>query len=179
MPLYPPLEPLADSADAWVLVVEKLRDKIKDPTLSFYKYLVAKGYTIPKVYERWGPSATQPMLDPPLSECPAVTLDAYNTDFVDDRGSGDERWFFSVAVAFKIEVKNQDARVPIRATHELLRTIFHKWRGLGPSDPMFVPGLANYEIEGNIAPTYFSGGGILTARTRFGLRFTFSETILG
>lgn len=179
MPLWPALEPLDDDADGWVNVVSKLKDKIQDTTLSFHKYLVGKGYPAPNVFARFGPSVVEPVFDPPLDLCPAVVIDAYDTDFVEDHGAGDERWFFSLAVVFKVEVRDQDVRVPIRATHELVRTIFHRWRALGPADALDVRGLGNYEVQGNLSPKFFQGAGILTAKTAFTLRFTLSETILG
>lgn len=179
MPLLPPLEPLADNADPWVQVVVKLAEKIQNTTLSFHKYLIAQGYQAPKIFTRFGLSAKEPMLNVTRDQWPAVVLDAYNTDFVEDHGAGDERWFWSVALRFMVEIQARDARVATRATHELIRTIFHKYRSFGPTDSLDVPGLAKYTIEGNLSPTFFGNAGVFSAETRFVLKFVLSETVLG
>lgn len=177
-----PLEPLAEGSDRWVTIIETLATKIADTTLSFHKYLVnVLGMPAPKVFTHFGLAAGVPNYDPPLDQCPAVVLQTVNTDPVNDRGSGSERWTFSVLLYFKMEMRDGDQRKPIRANHELIRTLLYGWRGPGPTDPLgVIPGVGKYEIVGDISPQLgIPAVGYTVARTMFTLRFDVFETILG
>ena len=169
------LEPLSE--DPWGLIVDTLKTKIENSDLSFVKYLDSIGLNDLNVYHQRAPGKFG--WDPPISKCPAIILLASAFPSVDDRGAGDERWYFSVTVLFKMPVR-RDAQEAFQACHELIRTIFAGWRP-GTLDPLStIDGVGAYAIDGNIAPDIAdpeSGRGV--ARLAFDLRFRLNQQILG
>lgn len=176
-------EPLADNADSWVLALERLKSKILDPNLSFYKYCVAAtGYNrAPKVFMHEGAGADAVVYDPKPDDCPAVLLETTSALPPEDRGAGVERWSFAVMVYFKAFVRDGDQRKMIRGFHELIRTVFRDWRATGPLDELSnIPGCGYHMISGDLTPEFARPGtGMLIGRAAFALRFTFTEVILG
>lgn len=170
------LDPLAQ--DPWGLIVDTLKSKIESTDLSFQKYLSQIGLGDVNVYHQRGPGKMA--WDPPISKCPAVILLASAFPAADDMGAGDERWYFTVTVLFKMPVRRDGASQAFQACHELVRTVFAGWRP-GTLDPLStIPCVGDYMIEGNLTPDIAdadSGRGV--ARLAFDLRFRLNHTILG
>lgn len=178
MPLT--LEPLQDSEDKWVLALERLSAKIKDPNLSFHKYLVAKGFPAPNVFDHTATGVGDQVFDPPRDLCPAVVLYTTPTLPGEDRGAGNERWYFDVGILFKIFVPEKDQRIAIRAMHELIRTVFAGWR-TGTLDPLStIPGVGYQNLTQDVAPVFMQPSvGSSIGRATMTLRFSFAEAIYG
>ena len=172
------LDPL--TTDAWGQIIDVLKSKIENPNLSFVKYLNSIGMPLRKVYTQKEPDGSGNGWDPNLSRCPAVTLLASAFPFADDHGAGDERWYFSVTVMFKMQVRRGDASEAFQASHELLRTIWAGWRP-GNEDPFSaIRGIHSYRVEGNVTPHIADdSAGREAARVAFDVRFRLAETILG
>lgn len=174
------LEPLA--SDPWGAIVTALANKIKDPNLSLHKYLTAQGQPALRVFTQMAPSPGERnnQWDPPLDRCPAVVLMSSAFPFADDRGVGDERWYFAVTVMFKMRLPGGDATSGFQACHELIRTI---WAGnrTGSLDPLqAVNGVAGYSVEGNLTPEISTEvAGRVVARVAFDIRFRLNARIFG
>lgn len=174
------LDPLADEDDRWLMAIDRLAAKLRNPDLSFHKYLVANGFEAPNVFEHRGVNFGDQLWDPPLDLCPAVVILATPSSPPQDRGAGDERWYFNVLVNFKIWVKDSDQKKALRAYHELIRTIFAGWRP-GTLDPLStIPGVGYHAITSDLSVvllTAQSGGQV--GRASFVLQFSIHERILG
>lgn len=176
------LEPLA--TDPWGAIVTALANKIKDTNLSLHKYLTAQGHPTLKVFTQMAPAPGEKnnQWDPPLSACPAVVLMSSAFPFADDRGVGDERWYFAVTVMFKMRLTGGDATPGFQACHELIRTI---WAGnrTGSLDPLqAVAGgaVGGYSVEGNLTPEISTeASGRSVARVAFDIRFRLNQRIFG
>jgi len=170
------LEPLAQ--DPWGLIVDTMASKLTSADLSLAKYIASIGLPALRVYHQRAPGKNG--WDPPLSKCPAIILLASAFPAADDMGVGDERWYFTVTVMFKMPVKGADATEAFQACHELVRTLFAGWRP-GTLDPLStIDCVGDYMIEGNLAPDISdpeSGRGV--ARLAFDVRFRLNQTILG
>lgn len=178
MPLT--LDPLA--TDPWGQIITTLAAKIANTNLSLHKYLVAEGHPTLKVFTQMAPAPGERnnQWDVPLSSCPGVVLLGSAFPFVKDNGAGDERWYFAVTVMFKMRLTGADATPGFQACHELIRTIWAGYR-TGTLDPLLqLPGVGDYEIEGNITPEVSTPeSGRSVARVAFDIRFRLNQRILG
>lgn len=180
MPLT--LEPLTDATDPWLQAIERLESKIKDPNLSFYKYCVTAFGKGPEVFALAGPGPDANVFDPDIDRCPAVVLDLQNSGQAEDRGPGAERWPLVIGVFFKAVAKDGIKKKLVRAFHELIRTTFAGWR-TGTLDPLstIIGGGGAYALlPSDLTPEISRPTvGLLIGRGAFGVRFVFSESILG
>lgn len=178
MPLT--LEPLADGTDGWVLALERLAEKIKDPNLSFYKYCMTAFGKAPKTFALEEPGPNAMVFDPQPSDCPAVVLDIQNPGNPEDHGAGAERWPFTVGVYFKAFAKDGNKKALLSAWHELIRTVFCGWRQ-GQLDILSSIAGGGYSLlPTDLTPEISRPQtGMLMARAGFAVRFLFAETILG
>jgi hypothetical protein len=173
-------EPVASGQDPFNLIVAALESKLGDTNLSFCKFLTAQGTPLKNIYTQRGSGGSKNAWDPVLSKCPAIILLASAFPSGEDHGIGDERWFFSVTVMFKMRLDSQDATPAFQASYELLRTIFAGWR-TPQLDPIgSIPGLCDYEIDGNVTPHIADeDSGRAVAKLAFDVRFRFNKNILG
>ena len=178
MPLT--LEPLTNGQDPFTLIMDALEAKIGDTDLSFYKYLDSLGTPLKNIYTQREPGGSKNGWDPPRSKCPAVVLLASAFPPAEDRGIGDERWYFAVTILFKMSLKNQNATPAFQASYELIRTLMAGWR-TPQLDPLgSVPGVCTYEIDGNVTPHISDEeSGRSVAKMAFDIRFQFNKNILG
>lgn len=169
--------PVADCP--WVKVAEKIREKLLDQTLAFYKFCVAVFGKVPQVFARFGTDNNAAYWEPPLTECPAVLVTAVNTPPGDDYGAGNEQWHLSFAITAKYELADRDQRKALAANFDLLRTLFYRFRP-GTLDILTgVPGVGKYEIVGDLTPQIAQAGAQTTARTTFIVQFTLFDAIFG
>jgi hypothetical protein len=172
------LEPL--TTDPWSAIVEAVADKIENTDLSFYKYLESIGTPLRTVYTQTDPGGDKNMWDPPLSKCPAVVLLSSAFPPVEDHGIGDERWWFSVTIYFKMRLPEKDASKGFQACHELLRTLFAGWRQSQLDPLQQITGVRDYAVEGNVTPDIATPeSGKAVAQVVFDLKFRLAESILG
>ena len=174
-------EPLDDAADPWVMALTRTETKILNPDLSFYKYCVSAFGKAPTVYAHTAPNSMDSMIyDPPPAGCPAVILETSNALPGQDRGAGNERWYFNLNVYAKFVLADGAQVKAIRAFHELIRTVMRGWR-TGQLDPLSTIGQAGYSmLQGDLTPEFSRPTvGMLIGRAGFGLRFVFAENILG
>lgn len=174
------LEPLNDAADPWLMALDRLKAKILSTDLSFYKYCLTAFGRAPQVFALEPPGPNDMVFDPNPDLCPAVVLDFQNPGVPEDHGAGAERWPLTIGVYFKAMAPNGDKRAAVRAFHELLRTTFRGWR-TGTMDPLSTITNGPYSLLPSDLTMEFSrpGGGMTIGRGAFGVRFSFTENILG
>ena len=178
------LEPQADNP--FVDMLEGLSAKIKDADLSFVKELIDQGQiTLASelnVFDQTVEADRTHAYDPPLSRCPAVTLLTSGFPPARDRGIGNEIWHFEVAVLFKMELPEKDARDGLRAFWELTRTVMagNKTPQIDPIASAVGVRLADYRIADDIAPpTSSERDGFRVARGMFIIQFRIAENLRG
>lgn len=176
------LEPLSDATDPWVLAIERLETKIKNPDLSFYKHSVTAFGRGPKVFALAAPGPDAMVYDPSPDDCPAVVIETSNPGAVEDRGAGAERWPFSLNVFWKGYAADGNKKKLLRNFHELLRTVFCGWRQ-GQLDPLstILGAAGGYTLlPSDLTPEIARPSvGMMVGRGAFGVRFVFAESILG
>lgn len=176
------LEPLNDNADPWVMAIERLEAKILNPDLSFYKHSMSAFGHAPKVFALTPPGADAMVHDPALDDCPAVVIETSNPGSAEDHGAGNERWPFSMNVFWKGHAPDGDKKKLLRNFHELIRTVFCGGRQgqLDPLSNILGGGGGYFLLPSDLTPEIATPGvGMLVGRGAFGVRFLFTETILG
>lgn len=175
------LDPIAGDSPFALLLVG-LRNKIEDTNLSFQKFLAAEGQAAVTVFDQTSEDDGRQAYDPPLSMCPAVVLVGGITPPGEDRGRGNEKWFYEIAVMLKMEAVDKDVRMPLNAFWELIRTCAvgvkqpQNDQHLGPSA---IPSIADYGFGSQITPPQTDArDGFRAARGHFILRFRLSDTVL-
>ena len=168
------------SSSPFTDLIAAIKSKIESTDLSFVKYLNSQGTPLRNVFSQTGAGGKLNQWDPPGAKCPAVVLLASAFPPVEDMGVGDERWFFTVTIMFKMKLPNQDATVGFDACWELIRTIMAGWRQ-PQLDPIgSVTGVCDYEIDGNLTPHISDPeSGKSYARMAFDLTVRYNKNILG